>query len=155
MNIHLHSISKRQYSYRVSNLLPSLALLLPTQVAVFLGPKSSLHPLILVHDILYTSPIMFRFPHVRQSGPSRSFLLPLHHFYALHVRTVDLVPHFHADPRQLVSQQDSGIDTPTSDIDAHSCKGFAIFQAYKKNITDFGAFGIAFREEVCSRARGV
>src|SRR4030081_244233 len=120
MYIYAPSSNASNRTVEPASLPPALALLLANHIAILLGPEPCPRPLILEHDILNTATIMLRFPHICQPGPSCSLLFPLHNLYALNVRTVDLIPHLHTHPRQLVAQQDAGIDTAPSDVDADS-----------------------------------
>ncbi|PQE08254.1 hypothetical protein CJF31_00009487 [Rutstroemia sp. NJR-2017a BVV2] len=136
-----------------------LALLLPRSLPptcpVIPTPLPTTHPLVLQHDILHTTHIMFWLPHVRQPGSPSSLRLPLHHLDTLHIRTVDLVPHLDSDSRQLIPQQDAGLDTSASNVDTYSRKRIARLQPYEQNVADVGSFRVGFGEEVRAGAGGV
>lgn len=61
-------------------------------------------------------------PHVVEPGPPGSLLPPLHDLYTFNVGTVDLEPHLHAHPSQLVSQQNTGINPSPPNIQADTCE---------------------------------
>lgn len=90
---------------------------------------------------------MLLLPQIRESRPPRPLLLPLHHLYALHIRAVDLIPHLHADARQLVAQQDPRVDAAPPDVDAHAGIRVAVAEPHEQDVADAGAFGVGFGEE--------
>ncbi len=79
-------------------------LLIASLLLVRCTSKSTPRPLIIQDNILHTAHIMLRLPHIRQSRSSRPLLSSLYDLDALHIRTVDLIPHLNSNSRQLISQ---------------------------------------------------
>lgn len=98
---------------------------------------------------------MFRQAHIIQSRPPRPLDPPLHNLNPLHQRTIDLIPHLDANPRQLVPQQYRSIDALPPDVEADAREGVAGFQAHEQDVADFGGFGIGAGEESGAGAGGI
>lgn len=87
---------------------PLLVALPPVRVRVpplgILSAHRTSRPLshVLPDNIIHTSNIMTWLPHVVKLRSPRSLLFPLHDLNALHIWTVDLVPHLHTQSGQVI-----------------------------------------------------
>jgi hypothetical protein len=144
---------------RYTSLLLALPLPLPSIRIPASSPTTAPQHLPLPHvrrnNILHAPHIMLRLPHVIQPRPPRPLNPPLHNLNAFHIRTIYLIPHLHANPRQLIPQQDGRVDALPPNVDAHPCEGISRFLPHEQDIADFGSFGVGFGEELGAGAGGV
>lgn len=114
-----------------SLIAPPLVILLLSSIRIFPFDTPTPHstyrplPLILPNNVLHAPDIMRRLAHVVQSSAPRSPLTPLHNFHAIHIRAVDLEPHLNANTRELVAEQNGGVDALAADVEAHAGEGIA------------------------------
>lgn len=103
-------------------------------------------PKILSDNPINTAKIVLRLPHIVQSRSSCSLLPPLHNLNPRHTRRVYLEPHLDAHTRQMIAQQNCGINSAFPDVDAHACEGFAGVCAHEEDVADPCGFGVLFGE---------
>lgn len=139
----------------IQSLSPPFPLPHPLRLLPSLPPPTPHHrplPQIQAHHRLHTPHIMLLLPHIRQPGPARALLPPLHDLDALDIGAVDLHPHLDADARQLVAQQDAGVDAAAADVDAHAGERVARSLPHQQDVADLGAVRVGLGEERGARA---
>ena len=94
-------------------------------------------------------------PQIIQSSSPCPLHPPLHNFNAFDIGTIYLKPHLDADARQLVAQQDAGINAAAADVHTDARERVAVPQPYEQDVADFGGLGVGAREELGAGAGGV